>query len=104
VSEVLSVKIDEDTAKIIEEIAREEGTEKSPVARKLLALGLKQWRLEKAIGLVMSGKVSVWKASEIADMSLREFLEVLDRRKIPWVKFSPEDLEKEIRRIKRKVA
>jgi predicted HTH domain antitoxin len=104
VSEVLSVKIDEDTARIIEEIAREEGTEKSPVARKLLALGLKQWRLEKAIGLVISGKASVWKASEIAGVSLREFLEVLNGRKIPWVKFSPEDLEKEIRRIKRKVA
>ncbi|MBO3840940.1 MAG: UPF0175 family protein [Candidatus Brockarchaeota archaeon] len=100
-TEVLSVKIDKDMVKIIEEVAREEGTEKSPAARKLLALGAKQWRMEKAIGLVVAGKASVWKASEIAGVSLREFLEVLNGRKIPWVKVSPEDLEEEIRRVKR---
>jgi len=99
-TEVLSVKIDEATAKFIEEVAREEGTEKSPAARKLLALGAKQWRVEKAVGLVAAGKISVWKASEIAGTSLREFLEVLNERKIPWVKISPRELEEEIRRIK----
>jgi predicted HTH domain antitoxin len=99
-TEVLSVKIEEDMAKLIEEVAREEGTEKSPAARKLLALGAKQWRVEKAIGLVTAGKVSLWKASEIAGISLREFLEVLGERKIPWVKISPRELEEEIRRIK----
>jgi len=99
-TEVLSVKIDEDMAKLLEEVAREEGTEKSPAARKLLALGAKRWRLERAVGLVITGKVSVWKAAEIAGTSLREFLGVLDERKIPWVKISPRELEEEIRRIK----
>jgi predicted HTH domain antitoxin len=103
-TEVLSVKIDEDMAKLLEEVAREEGTEKSPAARKLLALGAKQWRVERAIGLVIGGKVSVWKASEIAGTSLREFLEILDGRKIPWVKVPPEELEREIRQMKRKAA
>ncbi|MEM2374369.1 MAG: UPF0175 family protein [Thermoproteota archaeon] len=98
------MKIDEDMVKIIEEVAREEGTEKSPAARKLLALGARQWRLEKAIGLVLNGKASVWRASEIAGLSLREFLEVLNGRKIPWVRIPPEDLEEEIRRVKRKKA
>ena len=99
-TEVLSVKIDEEMAKLLEEVAREGGTEKSPAARKLLALGAKQWRMEKAVGLVIARKVSVWKASEIAGMSLREFLEVLGEGKIPWVKISPRELEEEIRRIK----
>jgi predicted HTH domain antitoxin len=99
-TEVLSVKIDEEMAKLLEEVAREEGTEKSPAARKLLALGAKQWRVERAVGLVIAGRVSVWKASEIAGVSLREFLEVLGERKIPWVKISPRELEEEIRRIK----
>ena len=97
---MLSVKIDEDMAKLIEEVAREEGTEKSPAARRLLALGAKQWRVERAVGLVIAGKVSVWKASEIAGTSLREFLGVLGERKIPWVKISPRELEEEIRQIK----
>jgi len=94
------VKIGKDMAKLIEEVAREGGTERSPAARKLLALGAKQWRVERAVGLVIAGKVSVWKASEVAGTSLREFLKILDERKIPWVKIPPEELEEEIRRIK----
>lgn len=100
-TEVLSLKIDEDMVELIKEIAKEEGTDKSPAARKLLALGIKQWRMEKAVQLLIAGKSSVWKASEIAGISLRELLEVLRARKIAWVKISPEELEEELRRIKR---
>jgi len=100
-TEVLSVKIDREMARLLEEVAREEGTEKSPAARKLLALGAKQWRVERAVGLVIAGKVSVWKASEVAGTSLREFLEVLSERKIPWVKIPPRELEAETLQIKK---
>ena len=76
-SKVLSVKLDEEKLKIIDEIAKEEKSDRSSVTRKLLELGIKQWMIEKAIQLVLSGKVSVWKAAQIAQISLREFRDIL---------------------------
>lgn len=97
---VLSMKIDDKVAELIGEIAKEEGTGKSPMARKLLELGLRQWRMEKAVSSVISGKASVWKASEMAGISLREFLEILKRRRISWVRIEPSDIEAEMKHIK----
>jgi len=97
---VLSVKIDDETAELIQEIAREEGTGKSPVARKLLELGARQWRLEKAIQSVIAERTSVWRASQMAGVSLREFLDTLQERRIDWVRISPAELEEELKLIK----
>ncbi len=97
---VLSVKIDDETAELIQEIAREEGTGKSPVARKLLELGARQWRLEKAVHSVLAEKASVWRAAQMAGLSLREFLATLQERRIDWVRISPAELEEELKRIK----
>ncbi len=101
-SKVLSVKLDEEKLKIIDEIAKEEKSDRSSVTRKLLELGIKQWMIEKAIQLVLSGKVSVWKASQIAQVSLREFLDILHERKISWIKISPEEIERELKWITKK--
>jgi len=97
---VLSVKIDDEMARLIQEVAKWEGTGKSPAARKLLELGARRWRIDRAVELVMGEKVSVWRASEMAGMSLREFLKVLEERKIDWIKISSAELEEELKRIK----
>jgi len=100
-SSVLSVKLESEKVKILEEIAREEETDKSAVARKLLDIGIKQWKIEKAVQLVLSYKVSVWKAADLAGISLREMLDILSERRIAWVRIAPEELEEEIERIKK---
>lgn len=99
-SKVLSVKLDEEKMETIEEIARDEGLGKSAVARKLLDAGIKRWRIDKAIRLIVEGRVSVWKASEIAGVSLREMLKILDEKKITWIKITPQDFEREMEKIK----
>lgn len=101
-SEVLSMKVKKNLADLIEEVAEEEETGKSSAARKLLSLGAEQWRTEKAIKSVIEKKASVWKAAENAGMPLREFLDVLNEREIPWVKIQPEELEEEIQRMRAK--
>jgi len=100
-SSVLSVKLEKEKMKIIEEIASEEKTDRSAAARKLLDIGIKQWKIDKAVQLVVSGKVSVWRASELADISLREMLDVLNERTITWVKITPEEFEREVDRMKK---
>ncbi|KPV62861.1 MAG: hypothetical protein AOA65_1582 [Candidatus Bathyarchaeota archaeon BA1] len=98
---MLSVKLESEKMRTLEEIAREEKTDKSTVVRKLLEIGIRQWKIEKAVQLVLLGRASVWKASELAGISLREMLDVLSERKITWVRIAPEELEEEIERMRK---
>ncbi|MGQ9507692.1 MAG: UPF0175 family protein [Candidatus Bathycorpusculaceae bacterium] len=43
-----------------------------------------EWKLEKALKLFRDGKVSLWKAAEIAGLSLWEIIEIIGERKISF--------------------
>jgi len=49
-----------------------------------------------AIKLYECDRLSLGKAAELAGYSMRAFLEVLEHHKIPVIRYSPEDLRKEI--------
>ena len=53
-----------------------------------------------SVELYREGIISVGKAAEIAGVSIWEMQEILTRRKIP-INFYPEDLEKDIRTLKK---
>lgn len=96
-TEVLSVKIDKERAKLIGQIAREEETDRSTVARKLLEIGIKKWKIDRSVKLFLEEKVSLWKAAQMADLSLREFIDMLNERKDILIRIKPEEIEEEIR-------
>jgi predicted HTH domain antitoxin len=98
-SDVLSVKIDKDKLKLLEEMAREEETDRSTVARKLLDMGIRDWKTERSVKLFSEGKVSLWKAAEIAGVSLREFIEIVKERKLSMVKIKSDDIDIEVNAI-----
>jgi predicted HTH domain antitoxin len=86
------VRLDKVLIKQIEEEAQQEKTDKSTVARKLIALGIEQTRRARAIEDYRKGRCTVWKASEKAGVSLREMMELLRGEKIP-LHLSPEDAD-----------
>lgn len=88
----LTVRLDKVLIKQIEEEAKQEKTDKSTIARKLIALGIEQARRARAIEDYRKGKCTVWKASENAGVSLREMMELLRGEKIP-LHLSPEDAD-----------
>jgi len=98
-TKVLSVKVDKEKLDEIEEIAREEKSDRSTTTRRLLDMGMKEWRINKAVETFRQAKLSAWKSSEIAGLSLREFFEILNERKVDWVGVSRSDLEAEVRAI-----
>lgn len=71
-------------AKDLAEIEKEEQTDRATVVRKLLAQAIAEWKLEKALTISREGKVTLWKAAKIADLSLWEMMEVVKERKIPF--------------------
>jgi len=88
----LTVRLEKELIEKIEEEAEQEKTDKSTVARKLIAVGIQQTLKERALDEYRKGKCTVWKASERAGIPLREMLELLRTERIP-LHVSPEDVD-----------
>ena len=52
---------------------KEDSLEKSASIRNLLSNGLKKWKVEKALKSLEDGKVTFFKAAEIAGMTVWDF-------------------------------
>jgi predicted HTH domain antitoxin len=81
-TEIVSTRVPEDMAKDIEEIEKEEMSDRATVVRKLLAKAIADRKLERALTLYSNGKVTLWKSSKIAGLSLWEMIEIVKQRKL----------------------
>lgn len=93
----LAVRIPEEVEKEILEVVERAGLDKATVVRNLLELGLAEWRKQTALELLRDGKVTFAKAAEVAKLSLWEFADLVKQRNVEWVRFTPEEVEKEFR-------
>jgi len=91
----LAVRIPEEIEKEIQEVIQREGLDKATAVRTLLELGIGEWRKQTALELLRDGKVTFAKAAEIAKLSLWEFADLIKQRNIEWVRYTPEEIEKE---------
>ena len=94
----ISARIDKELAEEIEKIVKEKGVDRSAVIRELLYIGLKEYKLRKALELVRERKVTVWKAAEIAGLTYREMLEKLRDHNVPFP-ITAEELTRELEEI-----
>ena len=88
----LTVRLEKELIKKIEEEALQEKTDKSTVARKLITVGIEQTRKARALEEYRRGKCTIWKASMKAGIPLREMIELLRHEKIP-LHISAEDVD-----------
>ena len=91
----LAVRVPAELEKAIIEIVKQEKLDKATVVRNLLEVGINEWRKQTALDFLQKGKVTFAKAAEIANLSLWEFSDLIKQRNIEWVRFAPEDVEKE---------
>lgn len=68
--------------KEIEYWAEKEKMDKSTLIAKIVKEGLGAWKMNKALEMYRLQKVTLWKAAEIAGVSLAEMLAELPKRKI----------------------
>lgn len=83
----------------VENIAREEQTDRSSVVRKLLDRAIKDWKLERAVNMYLEKKVTLEKSAELAEVSVREIINCLNEKELEIGNLSAEDLEEDIRRM-----
>jgi len=83
-TQAVTTRLGDELLEEIEEIAREESVDRSSAIQKLLKIGLREYRMEKTLNLYRDGKVTLWKAAEIAGVSLREMMDAIKARDIPY--------------------
>jgi len=66
----------------IESMASMEDTDKSKLVRELIFLGMQEKRLGMAIKLYVEGKITLWKAARLCDISIWRMMEIMKERKI----------------------
>jgi predicted HTH domain antitoxin len=88
--EVVAARLPKEVAREIERIALEEKLDKSSVIARATDLYIREWRLGKAIRLYEAGRVTALKAASLANRSIWEFLEELEKKKIP-IRYSAEE-------------
>jgi len=93
----LAVRIPKEIEKEILEVVEREKLDKATAVRTLLEMGIVEWRKQTALELLRDGKVTFAKAAEMAKLSLWEFADLVKQRNVEWVRYTPEEVEKEFK-------
>jgi len=91
----LPVEID----KQIESVASRKDTDKSKIIRELLILGLKEAQLEESLNRYKKGRISLWKAARLSDISLWQMIEILKEKKIP-LQYGEKELKEDLKALR----
>jgi len=92
----VAARVDKKVERFISDIMKTDGLDKSSTLRKLLEKGINQWRLERAIDALRSGKATLSKAAEMAGISLYEMVDIVREKKIDYIHISKADLEEDL--------
>ncbi len=93
--EIITAQVKDDLLKGLRDYMEVAGLDRSAAIRRLLERGIKDWKIELALNEYREEKISLMKASEKAEITVWEFLDELDRRKIP-LNVSMEAFEKSL--------
>ena len=93
----LTVRVDEETYRGIEDAAEDDKVDRSTATRRLLEAGLADYRKRKALDAYRGGSCTLWKAAELAGLSIREMMKLAEAEKIP-VHVTPADVDEAWRR------
>jgi predicted HTH domain antitoxin len=93
----LAVRVPAELDEEISEIIKKEKLDRATVVRNLLETGITEWRKQTALELLSKGKVTFAEAADIAKLPLWEFADLVKQCNVEWVRFEPEDVEKEFK-------
>lgn len=79
----------------IEGIAEQDRIDRSEIIRRLLDQALAQRRVDKAVDAYRNRKVSMWRAAEMARVSLREIMSLMKDLRVE-LNYTVEDLERDL--------
>lgn len=96
--ETICMRLSAGVRKDLELLSREEKKDKSQLIRELLAIGMKERKIEKAIQLYKEGKITLWKAARLCDLSLWEMIKIVQEKKIE-AQYGMKELERDLKAL-----
>ena len=97
---IVKTKLQEDTAGKIDEFAEESHIDISTLLSQLIEHGLKIELLKRSTQLYAEGKVSMWKAAQMAGVSFYEMMAEIKKHGVP-LQYGVEDFESDIKTLKK---
>jgi len=97
-SRAVTARLKDELLKEIQKMAREESIDRSSAIQRLLKIGLREYKTKRALNLYRDGKVTLWRAAELAGVSLREMMDTIKARDIPY-QYDVEALEEYVEEL-----
>ncbi len=94
----LTTRVDDKLAKLIDEIAKQEGMDRSTIMRRFLSKAVKEWLIEKNLKDYEEGKITLWQAAQNCGLSLWEIINEAKKRGA-IVPYTLEDLKEDFKDI-----
>jgi predicted HTH domain antitoxin len=93
----VAARVSKEISDLIAEISAEEKLDRSSVVRRLLDIGVREWRIENALERYRQGSITLPRAGELAGVSIYEMIAILEERKIPY-RYDLSDLEEYVKK------
>ncbi|RLI80994.1 hypothetical protein DRP07_08230 [Archaeoglobales archaeon] len=91
----LTTRVDDELARLIDEIAKKEGMDRSTVMRRFLNKAVKEWLIERSLKDYEEGKITLWRAAEECGLSLWEIFNEIRKREI-HIPYTLDDLKEDL--------
>ena len=92
----ITTRVEDDLAKAIDEVAKEEGMDRSTVIRRFLTKAVRNWVIEKSLVEYQEGKLTLWQAASKCGLTLWEMIDEVKKREI-HVPYTLEELEEDMK-------
>ena len=96
---VITARVPDEMFERITELEESEKIDRAEATRKLLFIGIKEIKKEKAIKLLRQYKITYRKAAEMMGVAIYELLDIMEKEGIE-VGYSMRDLEKDLEEMK----
>jgi len=95
-----TTRIEEDLAKLIDDVSKEEGMDRSTVIRRFLMKAAKDYLIEKNLKEYEQGKITLWQAATKCSISLWEIILEAGKREI-HVPYTLEELREDLKGLQK---
>ena len=90
----LTTRVEDELAKLIDEIAESEGMDRSTVIRRFLSASARDWLVKKSLEDYQHGRITLWQAAKKCGLSLWEMINEVKEREF-HLPYSLEDLRED---------
>jgi len=97
----VTARLPKETLEEIDAIAKRDRVDRSELIRRLLDVALAKRRIDDAVEAYREGKVTLWRASEMAGVSLREMMDIAGESKVS-ISYTIDDLDRDLVYVKQR--